>query len=341
VSGIEANMTRTLEPITPEDALQLYLDHRSTEVADSTYRAHRIRLQHFVRWCDEQGIENLNTISGRDLHQYRIWRRNEGQLNRVSVRTQMSTLKQFVRFSANIDAMSDGIEEAVDVPELEKGENARDVMIPGDRIEEILNRLRTYNYASRRHVLVRLLWVTACRLGAVRALDVEDVDLDEQTIEFRHRCEYGTPLKNKNGGERIVAIDDTTTKILADWITDRRPDVTDEHGRDALLATNQSGRMGKTTIRRNIYRVTTPQFVGRDCTCDVDDHNKSSVANCNESVSPHALRRSAITAMLRRGNNKSLVSGRCDVSRKVLNKHYDEMTDGEKMEYRREEMDWI
>jgi hypothetical protein len=45
--------------------------------------------------------------------------------------------------------------------------------------------------------------------------------------------------------------------------------------------------------------------------------------------------------MLRRGNNKSLVSGRCDVSRKVLETHYDEMTADEKMEHRREEMDWI
>jgi integrase len=237
--------------------------------------------------------------------------------------------------------MSDGIEEAVDVPELDKGENARDAMLEEDRVEEILEQLRTYHYASRRHVLVRLLWVTACRLGAARVLDVEDVNLEEQTIEFQHRCEYGTPLKNKDRGERIVAIDNTTTEILADWIEDQRPEVTDEHGREALLATKQSGRMGKTTIRRNIYTVTTPQFVGRNCTCDVDDHDKSSVANCNESVSPHALRRSAITAMLRRGNNKSLVSGRCDVSRKVLETHYDEMTADEKMEHRREEMDWI
>jgi len=189
-------------------------------------------------------------------------------------------------------------------------------------------------------LLVRLLWVTACRLGGARGIDVEDVDLDRQTIEFNHRGETNTPLKNKSSGERVVAIDDRTTQIVEDWLSDVRPNISDKHGRDALLAT-EHGRIGTTTIRRNVYRVTTPQFLNRNCTCDIDEHDASNIGSCNESVSPHALRRGAITAMLRRGNDKSLVSGKCDVSPKVVDAHYNEMTKDEKMEQRRDEMDWI
>jgi site-specific recombinase XerD len=335
-------MSDKLEPLEPEEGLELYLDKRKPNVAESTYRAHRIRLGHFVRWCDEEGIDNLNEISGRDLHRYRIWRRDEGKLNRVSVRTQMSTLRCFVSFCADVNAMSDGIRDAVDVPELERGENSRDVMLDEERVGEILERLRKYDYASLRHVLIRLLWVTGCRLGGVRALDVEDITTTGETssIEFRHRPETGTPLKNKQSGERVVSIDGTTSQILEDWIQDKRPDETDGYGRDPLLSTRH-GRIGKTTIRRHVYVATSPGFIGRSCTCDVDEHEPSNLRKCDDSVSPHALRRSSLTAMLRRGNSDSLVGDRADVSTDILSKHYDEMTDSEKMIHRREEMDWI
>lgn len=69
-----------LEPIDPQTALDLYLADREPEVAESTLYAHRSRLGHFVRWCDEQDIENLNELTGRRLHEYRIWRRNDGDL---------------------------------------------------------------------------------------------------------------------------------------------------------------------------------------------------------------------------------------------------------------------
>lgn len=335
-------MKQNLEPLEPKRGLQLYLDKREPNVAESTYRAHRIRLQHFVRWCDGEEIDNLNEISGRNLHEYRIWRRNDGDLNRVSVRTQMSTLKQFVKFCAQIDAMSDGIHKLVDVPELERDENSRDIMLEEDRIKEILERLRRYQYASSRHTLLRLLWVTGCRLGGVRSLDVDDVDLaeDSPSIEFHHRPESGTPLKNKQSGERVVSIDNTTAQIIEDWLKDKRPDVSDSDGRKPLLATNQ-GRIGKTTIRRHVYVVTSPAFVGRNCTCDIDEHDKSNLRKCDDSVSPHALRRSSLTAMLRRGNTDSLVGDRADVSTEILERHYNEMTENEKMEHRREEMNWL
>ena len=74
-------MSQELEEISPEQAYQLYLEHRNPEISDSTYRAHRTRLGHWVRWCEQEGIENLNSITGRDLLRYKLWRRDEGGLN--------------------------------------------------------------------------------------------------------------------------------------------------------------------------------------------------------------------------------------------------------------------
>lgn len=335
-------MKGNLEPIAPAQGLQLYLDKREPNVAESTLQAHRIRLQHFVRWCSQQDISNLNDVSGRDLYEYRIWRRNEGQLNTVSVRTQMSTLRCFVKFCADINAMQDGIKDAVDVPELERGENAREETIEEERVREILERLRKYDYGSVRHVLIRLLWTTACRLGGVRSLDVGDVNLsgDFPSIEFHHRPDTGTPLKNKESGSRVNSIDESTAQIIDDWLQDMRPEVSDEYGRKPLLATKH-GRIGKTTIRRHVYVATSPGFVDRNCTCDTNSHDLSSLHKCSDSVSPHVLRRSSLTAMLRRGNNDSIVGDRADVSKTVLSDHYDETTESERAELRSKEFDWI
>ncbi|ELZ00791.1 phage integrase/site-specific recombinase [Natrialba asiatica DSM 12278] len=312
----------------------MYHHHREDELAESTKRAHRMRLNHFLRWCDEQGIENLNNLTGRKLHQFRLWRKRDGDLNRVSVRTQLSTIKQLLRFCETIDAVEPDLYEKVDVPELDKGENARSVMIKVDEAEEILTYLERFEYASIRHVIFLLMWRTAMRTGALRSLDIDDVDLEEGYIQVTHRAEYGTPLKNKSGGERYVAIRQETCHVLEDWIEHTHPEKTDDFGRTPLIGTDY-GRVSKSNIRKQAYCATAPQTRGKECSCDTDEHEYAKIHECDDAVSPHALRRGSITHMIRSDVPKEVVSDRADVSGDVLDKHYNEMTEKEKMEKRR------
>jgi hypothetical protein len=67
-----------LEPLDPETAVELYLEVRKSELAKVTQYAHSSRLGYFIRWCDEQGIDTLNDLTGRTLHRYRLWRRADG-----------------------------------------------------------------------------------------------------------------------------------------------------------------------------------------------------------------------------------------------------------------------
>lgn len=32
-------------------------------------------------WCDEQNIDSLNELSGRDLHEFRLWHMGRGNIN--------------------------------------------------------------------------------------------------------------------------------------------------------------------------------------------------------------------------------------------------------------------
>lgn len=95
----------TLEPIDPETALELYLADRQSELADSSLKRYEHLLGHFVRWCDGRDIENLNTLSGRLLQDFRICWREDGDINKVTENEQMKAVRVFVGWPESIDAV--------------------------------------------------------------------------------------------------------------------------------------------------------------------------------------------------------------------------------------------
>ena len=56
-------MVEELEPIRPDEAVEMYLQERATEVAHSTLKAHSYRLGHLLRWCEQKDIDNLNNVT--------------------------------------------------------------------------------------------------------------------------------------------------------------------------------------------------------------------------------------------------------------------------------------
>lgn len=279
-----------LEPIEPTTAQRLYLEFKESHVRESTLQSHRYKTKFFVEWCEEDGIANLNELSGRDLHEYRHWRSTNADMNKVSLNGQMSTLRVFLKWCASIEAVDPGLYEKVMIPSVDRAEERRDEIPPAERAEEILEYLSRYHFASRKHVILTLLWETGMRLGSLYSLDLDDVDLDDLFLSLEHRPDTGTTLKNDPRGERPVAISTELGSILASFIEDIRIDVTDEFGREPLL-TAENGRLGKTTIRRDVYKITAPCFQGKECPDSVGgDHG-----TCGESVSPHSIRRGSIT----------------------------------------------
>jgi hypothetical protein len=68
----------------------------------------------------------MNDLTGRKFHEYRIWRRNDGDLNRVSERTQMQTVSVFIRWCESIEAVPADLATKVQSPTLGKTEDVRD-----------------------------------------------------------------------------------------------------------------------------------------------------------------------------------------------------------------------
>lgn len=337
-----------LEPVSPTEALEKYLETKESEYAPTTIDSHRSRLGQFVAWCDDEGIENLNDLSGSDLNDYRNWRRDDGDLNTVSEKTQQDTLRVFIRFCETIDAVRSGLSDKVISPSLGDDEGAREVMVSHDRAREILAYLNKYEYASLEHVVWVILTQTGMRTGGMRAIDVEHYhpDANNPYIEVCHSPDEGTGIKNGTAGERYTSISASACEVLDDYLADQRPDVTDEFGREPLLATTH-GRIGRATIRKYAYKWTRPCAIGDDCphgkdinTCEAAG-GADSASKCESSRSPHPIRRGYITHELETGVPMNIVSERCNVSEEVIDEHYDERDEEQRMRQRQQLFDAV
>jgi integrase len=319
-----------LEPIDPRTAQDLYLKHKSTDYRESTVQAHKYRTSHFVRWCDENDIENLNTLSGRDIQEYRLWRQEDGDLKRITLNQQMSTLRVFLKWLASIEAVPADLYQKVMIPRVNPEQERREETLDAENAEAILEYLSKYHYASIEHAVFGLLWETGIRLGAANSLDVDDFDSDQARIDLYHRPETGTQLKNGVDGERPVALSPSLVDVIEEYIDNNRHETSDEHGREPLF-TSDRGRLHRSSLRNLVYRTSAPCFRNEPCPECTGVKEKK----CPEAVSPHALRRGSITHFLTQDVPAEIVGDRMNVSRDVLDKHYDKRSAEVKLEQRR------
>lgn len=331
-----------LEPLAPTKAMSLYLKSRRNELATRSLELHDKHLTSFVEWCDENGIDNMNDMTARTVHEYHLSIKDRYAQSTLSI--YMSTVRQFVEFCESLDAVAGGVADKIVLPDRER--EARTETLESDDADAILSYLRKFHYASRTHALMAVLWHTGIRTGTIRALDMNDFQPERERLRIRHRPETGTPLKNGTNAERFVAFSPEVSEVLADYVETARHNVTDEYGREPLFTT-KNGRPAKNSIRRNIYAATRPCATGRDCPhgkvpddCDAAQRTNDA-CKCPTTVSGHPVRRGAITHHLRQDVPEKVVSDRMNVSQDVLDQHYDRRTEDEKTEQRRQFLDNI
>jgi site-specific recombinase XerD len=329
-------MTRTFAP---EEAVERYLKERKQNSADSTLYNHRSTLRNFLEFCNLNGIERIEDVDPFFISDYRLDRAEE--VSDTTVYNDLSTIRVFIRWCESRELLDRDIAENMTLPDVDDA--SRDTTINPERAEQILSYLEKYEYATLRHALFALLYDTGIRIGSARSLNVTEFDRENKYIKLTHNPDEDTPLKNQEGGEREVNISEDTVEILSDYIDARRNKVTDDYGNKPLFSSSQ-GRAHRTTLRKHIVALTRPCYYSNECPHDREINGceataYDSASKCPSSVSPHPVRRSAITAWLDDGYSKELLSDRMDVSVEVLEEHYDARSEEQKRELRREMLD--
>lgn len=341
MSNATPSSSREIPELSPREAVERYIDKKEVSCRPATIQSIHYRLKQFVEWCEAEGIETIQELDGWDLETFVTHRRAQG-LAPVTLSKQLITLKDFLEFCERAQLVEDDFPEKVDPPTVPKQKQSNDTRLaPEDALASIRHfRSSPGSFGKRGHLLLELAWNSGARLGAIRGLDLRDVDTDSQTIWFRHRPDTGTPLKNGPDGERPIAIGSTICDIIDRYIDEYRDDVTDEYGREPLI-TSTHGRPKNNSLRLWMNYATQP------CTRGPCPHDKEPVScefrsfsqatKCPSSRSPHHVRTGAITWMRNQGFPTEALSKRVNSSVDVIEKHYDKEDPDVELEERRRE----
>lgn len=340
----------------PVSVVEYFLDDIKEEVSNSTHKNFSYNLTRFLEYCEYADTDDLSELSLRDIEGFRQWRKRDENVSLVTLHKQLAKVRVFIRWCEKIEIIADGLADEIDLPDLEPSDVVSHTRLDSESAEKILEYHGQIDYVTRQFAEFALMWAVLTRLGGVRSLDLGHYHREEGYIEIEHNPEEGTPLKNGEsdvegeGGEREVNLPDSVCEILNRYIDGtgdpnhpKRIEVEDQYGRKPLFTT-KSGRVSKSTLRRDLYRITQPCRYGAGCPHDRDpEHCESRLDNnllstCPSNVSPHPIRRGGICDQLKQGVPKDTICERADVSRKVLNKHYDLRTKKEAREQRREEL---
>ncbi|MHB9287336.1 tyrosine-type recombinase/integrase [Halobacteriales archaeon Cl-PHB] len=316
--------------LSPREARDRWLDKLRVQYSDETVSSYHYRLKLFVEWAEENGIESVADLSGWDLESFETHRRGE-DIALPTLKNEMSTLKNWLEYLENVDAVEDGLPEKVNVPRVPPQDRSSDTLLSAEAANQLLDYYRNSDsdYGTRDHVLLELAWHVGARVGAIRALDLRDLretDSGDRYLMFVNRPETDTRLKKGQNGERPVVLSDEVWDVLDYYIENHRADVSDDHGRQPLL-TSSTGRPATSTLRSWIYLATVP------CIHSPCPHEKEPISckytsyqfasGCPSSRSPHQIRTGSITWMLNRGIPVEVVAERVNSSAATIEEHYD------------------
>lgn len=342
---------RRREPgaLSPREAVQRYLRRRRADAADATLKSWKYQLKLWVEWTEGVGIGRVSDLRPYDIDEY--YEIRSGSVAPVTLRSEMWTLRTFLKYlDQQLGAVEDDLHEAVRIPNLDPEDATNDTTLPSDDALTLLRYYRgsSVHRATRNHAFLELAWYTGARQGGLRALDIRDVGLNGEFVEFHHRPDTGTPLKNKRDGERPVAIPQETVDVLREYVRSNRYDVRDEHGRQPFLASSK-GRPGTNTMRVWSYLGTQPCIHspcphGKDPeVCQWTEYAHAS--KCPSSRSPHKIRSGSITWQLNCGLPPEVVAQRVNAGVDVIKEHYDWATAEERWRRQRDRMEtrrsWI
>lgn len=326
---------REPEEFSPRAAMERWLNRQQGDMAESTVYTYKYRLKLFVEWCEEQGIDEIGELRKWDLDEYYSAR---STVDDVSHQNEMKTLTQFVEYlDERLGAVEEGLADAIEIPDVDRAETTDDTVLDQEEALALLAYYRDSDehYATRGHALLELLWWTGARKGALRALDIRDVDLEEGYVNFVHRPSNGTPLKKQLYGQRSVNLSPAVAEVLDDYIADHRNEIRDEQGR-APVFTSTQGRPATSTITNWSYLATLPCLHGpcphgeEPASCKYTRYSHAS--KCPSSRSPHQVRSGSITWQLNRGVPPETVAERVNSSLETIRWYYDWATEAQRWE---------
>jgi len=119
----------------PSQAQSMYLDSRKGEIRESTRQTHEYRLNHFVRWCNENEVDDLADLDAIDVERYKNWRRKDGDLSKSALKGQLDTLRVYLRYLGRLEIFDPELCESVPNVTMKRTDEVNERKIDEDNAE--------------------------------------------------------------------------------------------------------------------------------------------------------------------------------------------------------------
>lgn len=259
-----------------QEQIQAFLDYLEAESQRSanTIAAYQNDLRQFYQYL--QQLDPSTTPRGwgnvtRDHILGYMLEMKEREYATSTMARKIAAVKSFFTFLKGDGLIHSSPAADLDTPKVEKH-------LPASMSAEEVDRLLAAPQGTspailRDKAILELLYATGLRVSELVSLDVADIDLDAGTL----RC------LGKGNKERVLPVYDRALSVLRSYVEKGRPQLLHDHGEEQALFLN---RRGKRLTRQGLWLII-KRYVAA---ADIQTH-----------VTPHTLRHSFATHMLRGG----------------------------------------
>ena len=212
-------------------AIDRYL--ASPGLSESTRRSYGFDLRDFSRWLEARGL-GLENIDTRALAEYTAdLGRDRRRLAATTIARRLASVRSFLRFTLGSGRVPDApfaprkprrLPDAPKVAEVE----ALIESLAGDGALAVRNR-----------ALVELVYSCGLRSAEAVALDLADVDFEQEAVHVR----------GKGGKERVVPLGEVAAFAMSQYVRDGRPALA-RGACDAMFLSMRGRRLDTSTLRR-------------------------------------------------------------------------------------------
>jgi len=205
----------------------------SPGLAESTRRSYGFDLRHFACWLEAAGLD-LEHVDTRALAEYTTeLGRDRRRLAPTTIVRRLASVRSFLRFAlgpGNVPVAALAPRRARRLPEAPKVQE----------VETLIDAVGgTDPLALRNAALVELVYSCGLRSAEAVALDLRDVDFEQEAVHVR----------GKGGKERVVPLGEEAAHRLARFLRDGRPALA-RGANDAMFLSAHGKRLDTSTLRR-------------------------------------------------------------------------------------------
>ncbi len=247
----------------------------------NTIDSYNIDLEKFTLYFKNK---NINNITSNDLKEY-IKYLSKQNLNEKSISRNISCIKSFYKYLVIEKIIKNNISDTLYMPKTQK--SLPNILSP-DEVDKLLDIKLIDSFSYRNKAMLELMYSSGLRVSELVDLKLQDIDFSQDIVRI-----FG-----KGSKERVVPIGDYAKEYLLKYINEYRNSMLKKNINEYVFLNNHGNKM----TRQGFFKII--KQISRE-------------KNINKDISPHTLRHSFASHMLKYGADLRTIQellGHSDIS---------------------------